>query len=120
MRKQTHGADALRASGHGSGPIGSVYEYLQPELTRRELAGLPEPNKTLLGLPTGGLSAVRFGQVNIGVPINVVDRCDYVVGGDPALANAAACKVFADYIVDTASALVEHLKTAPIRAEGIA
>ena len=38
------------------------------------------------------------------------------VGGDPALANAKAGKQFADFIVDTASALVEHLKTAPTRA----
>ena len=65
----------------GSDPIGSVYEYLHPELTRRDLAGLPEPKKTLLGLPTGGLTHVMMGDVTVGVPINMVDHCDYGGGG---------------------------------------
>lgn len=116
LRKQAHGENAARASGHGSDPIGSVYEYLMPEITRRDLAGAPEPAKTLLGLPTGGLTSIKLGSVAVNVPINMLDHCDLVVGGDPALANAEAGKLFADFIVDTASALVEHLKTAPTRA----
>ena len=115
LRAQAHGEKAQHASGHGSDPIGSVYEYLFPELTRRDQAGLAETQKTLLGLPTGGLTNVMFGDVAVNVPINMVDHCDYVVGGDPSLANAAAGKLFADYIVETASRLVEHLKTAPVR-----
>ncbi len=31
------------------------------------------------------------------------------------MANAEAGKLFADYIVDTACALVEHMKTANVR-----
>jgi creatinine amidohydrolase len=116
LRVQAHGENASRASGHGSDPIGSVYEYLLPELTRRDLAGMPEMPKTLLGLPTGGLSSVMLGDVAVNAPINMLDHCDYVVGGDPALANADAGRLFADYIVDVASKLVEHLKTAPVRA----
>ncbi len=115
LRQQAHGANAPRASGHGSDPIGSVYEYLFPALTRRDLAGPPEASRTLLGLPTGGLTSVQMGDVEVNVPINMIDHCDLVVGGDPALANAEAGRLFADYIVDTASALVEHLKTAPTR-----
>jgi len=113
LRQQAHGDNARRASGHGSDPIGSVYEHIFPQWTRRDLAGQPEPDKTLLGLPTGGLKSVRFGNIDVGVPINMLDHCDTVVGGDPSLANAEAGKLFADYIVDTASALVEHMKTAP-------
>ncbi len=115
LRQQAHGENAANASGHGSDPIGSVYEYMYPELTRRDLAGTPEPSKTLIGLPTAGLGSVTMGDVSVFVPINMVDHCDLVVGGDPALANAEAGKLFADYIVDTACALVEHLKTAPMR-----
>lgn len=48
LREQAHGQNAPRASGHGSDPIGSVYEYLFPELTRRELAAVTPPGKTLL------------------------------------------------------------------------
>jgi len=115
LRAQAHGENVGRASGHGSDPIGSVYEYLRPELTRREMAGAPEPAKTLLGLPTGGLNSVKLGDVDVFVPINMTDHCDAVVGGDPALANATAGKLFADYIIDTSARLVEHLKTAPTR-----
>jgi creatinine amidohydrolase len=116
LRKQAHGENAPRASGHGSDPIGSVYEYIFPEMTRRDLAGNAEPDKTLLGLPTGGLTSVKLGNLAVNVPINMLDHCDMVVGGDPALANAEAGKLFADFIVDTASALVEHLKTAPTKS----
>jgi len=115
LRARAHGANAPNASGHGSDPIGSVYEHVFPEMTRRDLAGPPEPARTLLGLPTGGLTSVRFGSVSVGVPINMLDHCDTVVGGNPALANAEAGKLFADFIIDTASALVEHLKTAPVK-----
>ena len=96
LRQQAHGEAAPRASGHGSDPIGSVYEYLFPELTRRDLAGGTEPAKTLIGLPTAGLGRVMFGDVEVSVPINMVDHCDMVVGGDPSLANASAGKLFAD------------------------
>jgi creatinine amidohydrolase len=115
LRARAHGANAPNASGHGSDPIGSVYEHVFPEMTRRDLEGPPEPARTLLGLPTGGLTSVRFGSVSVGVPINMLDHCDTVVGGNPALANAEAGKLFADFIIDTASALVEHLKTAPVK-----
>lgn len=66
-------------------------------------------------MPTGGLNSVKLGDVDVSVPINMVDHCDAVVGGDPALASAAAGGLFADYIVNTAVRLVEHLKTAPVR-----
>lgn len=115
LRQQAHGANAPRASGHGSDPIGSVYEYLFPELTRRDLAGHEEAPRTLLGLPTAGLTSVMLDDVAVNVPINMVDHCDMVVGGDPALANGEAGRLFADYIVDVASRLVQHLKTAPVR-----
>ncbi len=115
VRQQAHGENAARASGHGADPIGSVYRHLFPALTRPDLADLPETKRTLLGLPTSGLTSVRLGDVEVGAPVNMVDHCEYVVGGDPTLAHAAAGKLFADYIVETASALVEHLKTAPVR-----
>lgn len=85
-------------------------------MTRRDLAGAKEPAKTLLGLPTGGLTSVKFGAVDVNVPINMLDHCDTVVGGNSALANREAGKLFADFIVDTASALVDHMKTAPTQS----
>lgn len=112
--RAAHGDAAPRSLGHGADPIGSVYEYFNPELTRRECAGLPEDEKTLLGLPTGGMATVQFGDVPVNVPINIVDHCNGTVGGDPALANAQAGKIFADYIIEVACALVAHMKTTPV------
>ena len=115
VNKQAQGENAGRSVGHGSDPIGSAYEYLYPELTRRDVSPPPEAPKTLLGLPTTGLSGVKLGEVAFGAPVNMLDHCDATVGGDPALANAAAGKVFTDHIVGAAVAMVEHLKTAPVR-----
>jgi len=115
LRQQAHSANAARATGHGCDPIGSVYEYLYPELTRRDQATHENTGKLFMGLPSTGLNGVRMGDVPVGVPIDITDHCDYVTDGDPSLANAEAGKLFADYIVDTASNLVDHLKTAPVR-----
>ncbi len=115
VNQQAQGENAARSLGHGSDPIGSVYEYFYPGLTRREMAQPPEPPKAVLGLPTSGVAGVRLGEAVIGAPVNMLDHCDATMGGDPALANAAAGKVFADHVVDTAAKLVEHLKTAQVR-----
>ncbi|WP_158745802.1 creatininase family protein [Acidisphaera sp. L21] len=113
--KQAHGDNAPRSTGHGSDPIGSVYEYFYPELTRRDAARPPEAVKTLLGLPTGGLNSLRIGNVPVGAPVAMLDHCDATVGGDPSLANAGSGKVFADFIIDACVTLVEHMKTATVR-----
>ena len=112
--QEAHAENAPRSPGHGSDPIGSVYEYYDSELTRRETARPPEPVKTVLGLPTNRLTGVKFGNVPIGAPVNMLDHCDATVGGDPTLANAASGKLFADFIIDTASRLMEHMKAATV------
>lgn len=111
LRKVAHGENAPQASGHGCDPIGSVYEYLFPELTRREAATHSGTGKIFFGLPSQNLTSVKMGDVAVNVPINIVDHCDYVTSGDPALANADAGKLFADFIVDTAGKLVEHIRS---------
>ncbi len=115
LRQQAHGDNASRASGHGCDPIGSVYEYLFPQYTRRDQATNEGTGKLFLGLPSTGLTGVRMGDVPVGAPIDITEHCDYVTDGDPSLANAEAGKLFADYIVETASRLVTHLRTAPVR-----
>jgi creatinine amidohydrolase len=113
LRRQAHGDNATRASGHGCDPIGSVYEYLFPQLTRREQATNEGTGKLFMGLPSSGLSTVQLGDVAVNVPIDITDHCDYVTDGDPSLANPEAGKLFADYIVDTAATLVGHLAKLP-------
>ncbi|WP_145145101.1 creatininase family protein [Roseomonas gilardii] len=117
VNRKAQGGNAPRSVGHGSDPIGSVYEYFFPEYTRREMANAPETPRSFLGLPTNGLSGVKLGDVAIGAPVRMLDQCDATVGGDPALANAASGKIFAAHIIDACCRLVEHMKTAPVREE---
>lgn len=113
--KAAHGDNAGRVQGHGADPMTSVYLHLKPELVRADLTEAPNPGRSLLGLPTAGLGAVRMGSVEVNVPIAVTDHCDNgIVSGDPRLASAAAGKVIAEHIVAQTTALVEHLKTAPV------
>jgi creatinine amidohydrolase len=67
------------------------------------------------GLPTAGLGAVKFGQVDVPVAVHFFDHCAQVERGDPRVANAPAGRIVAEWIIDEASKLVEHLKTAPVR-----
>lgn len=110
---EAHGANAVRAIGHGSDPIGSVYEHYFPAFTRRELASCAGTGKMFFGLPTVGLQGVALDGTTINVPIRVDDHCDYVVDGDPSLANREAGKIFADFIIDEFSKLVEHVAALP-------
>jgi creatinine amidohydrolase len=114
-----HGEAAPRAQGHGADPVTSVYLHLFPELCRPDMVQPPNPGRTLLGLPTAGLAAVRHGGTEVNVPIDVTDHCDNgIVGGDPRLARAEAGRIIADHIVAETVALVEHLKTAPVHVAG--
>jgi len=113
--KQAHGENAPKAQGHGADPVSSAYLHLFPELCRPDLAERPNPGRTLLGMPTAGLAAVKFNGLEVNVPIDVTDHCENgIVSGDPALASAEAGRIISDHIVATTVALVQHLaKTDP-------
>jgi creatinine amidohydrolase len=112
-RNEAHGANAGRATGHGADPIGSVYEYFYPALTRRELATTEGTGKTFFGLPTSGLQSVDLDGTQVNLAVRVDDHCDHVVGGDPSLANPASGKIFADFIVTEFIKLVRHVAVLP-------
>ncbi len=117
--QKAHGGEAAKAQGHGADPVTSVYLHLFPELCRPDLMQAPNPGRSLLGLPTAGLAAVKHGGTEVNVPIDVTDHCDNgIVNGDPRLANPEAGRVIAEHIVAEAVALVEHLKSAPVRVAG--
>jgi creatinine amidohydrolase len=113
LRQQAYGADAAAAFGHGADPMGSIYLHLFPDLVRADAPVPAETPRTLLGLPTGGLAFVLQDGLEVNVPINMTDHCEAVVAGNPALANAAAGRLFTDHLVDALAKLVQHLKTAP-------
>jgi creatinine amidohydrolase len=112
---QAFGGQAAQATGHGAGVIGSVYCHYFDELMRHDVEPVAEQPRQLLGLPTAGLGAVKFGQVDVPVAVHFFDHCAQVERGDPRVANAPAGRIVAEWIIDEASKLVEHLKTAPVR-----
>ncbi len=111
--QELHGDNANAAKGHGADPLTSVYEALLPELLRPDLEEAPDPGGTLLGLPTAGLTGVRFEGMEVSLAVNVVDHCgNGIASGDPSLASADKGEKIVEYLVDLAAGLIEHMKTA--------
>lgn len=110
--QQAHGADAARARGHGGDPVTSVYKSLFPALMRDDLATTPAPGRTVLGMRTTGVGAASLDGLEVNLPLYVTEHCDDgIIGGDPALASAAAGQAIAGHIVAASVKLVRHLQT---------
>jgi creatinine amidohydrolase len=117
--REAHGANAPRARGHGADPVSSAYLHLMPELYRRDLAEAAAAGGELLGLRTASLQGLVFEGLEVNAPVEITDHSrNGIVAGDATLATPEAGKLFADYIVDRAAALVEHLKTIRQTARG--
>jgi creatinine amidohydrolase len=110
--RAAHGANAPRARGHGADPVSSAYLHLFPALYRRDLAAAAEGGGELLGLKTANLQGLAFEGLEVNAPVDITDHArNGIVSGDARLATPEAGRLFSDYIVDRAAALVEHLKT---------
>jgi len=109
--REWHGENHAAAVGHGGDPITSVYLHLFPELMRMDLATRGGPKKSMLGLPTSGLNAVKFRGVDINLAVDVTDRCDDgIAGGDPTLSSAETGREIVAYLVDFAVEFIQHFK----------
>lgn len=105
-----HGADAARARGHGGDPVTSVCMHLFPEKMRPDLAR-PSSRADAFGLPSLGPSGVRFEGVAVNLPLNAHEvNADGMLGGDPALASAAAGKALVAHLTGLGARLVDHLR----------
>lgn len=114
--RQLHGADADRAKGHGADPLTSVYQALLPELTRPDLAEAPAPGGELMGLPTAGLGAVRFEDVDIALAVDVTDHCaNGIAAGDPSLSSADKGARIVEHLVALCASFIQRLKGAEVR-----
>jgi len=114
--REAHGPDAAKAQGHGADPLNSVYMHLFPALLRPDLAQAPNPGGTVAGLPTAGLTGVKFRGIEMHAPVTVADHApNGIVGGDPARASAAAGERIARHVIDTGVGLVQHLQTADLK-----
>lgn len=98
--------------GHGADPLTSVYLHLFPDLLRMDLANPAAAEGQLLGLPTTGLAAVRFGNAEINLAVDVTDHtANGVTAGDPRRSSAAVGARITAHLVDHLSAFVQHMKT---------
>ena len=106
-----HGDYGKRAFSHGGDPVTSVYMHYFPQLTHADRAKKPEPAGRLAGLTVAGLAGVTFNGVEIGMPVNVDDRCpDGIVTGDPERASADKGGIFARHLVAFCSDFVAHFR----------
>jgi creatinine amidohydrolase len=110
--RAAHGVNAPLARGHGADPVSSAYLHLFPALYRRDLAAAAEGGGELLGLKTANLQGLAFEGLEVNAPVDITDHArNGIVSGDARLATPEAGRLFSDYIVDRAAALVAHLKT---------
>ena len=110
--RAAHGDKAALARGHGADPVSSAYLHLFPGLYRSDLAASAARGGELIGLRTANLQGLVFEGLEVNAPVDITDHsANGIVSGDARLATAEAGKLFSDYIVDRAAALVNHLKT---------
>ena len=100
------------ALGHGGDPITSVYLHLFPELISGDALVPPVAKREFWGLPTSGLGAVKFNDVDVNLPLNVTDCCDDgIAGGDPSRSTAEIGGRIVEHLVNHSVAFIHHLRT---------
>lgn len=110
---EAHGDYGKKAFSHGGDPITSVYMHYFPELTSPQKAKLPETPGTMAGMPVVGLGGTKFKDLEIGMPVNVDDRCpDGIVNGDPTRSSAEKGAIFAEFLISFCTDFVEHFRSA--------
>lgn len=115
---EIHGADAARARGHGADPLTSVYMHLFPELMRPDLARAPGRKGSLIGLPTSGLGAVKFQDIEIALAVDVTDRCeDGIADGDPSFSSAEKGERIVNHLVALCAEFIRHFRDADTAAD---
>lgn len=109
---ELHGDFGMGAFAHGSDPVTSAYLHLFPELTRMDLIEMEEDKGEMLGLPTSGLGGVKFDGIEIGLAVDVDDRCgNGIAGGDPRRSSADKGERIITHLTDYCSDFIQHFKT---------
>lgn len=109
---QAHGDHAPHARGHGADPVTSVAMHLTPHLVQKDDFERT-PRQYAFDLPiVGQFTAIRYKGADIDVPLDVCEvALDGIGGGDPRLCNAAAGKVFTDWLVTYLADFLTFYKT---------
>ncbi len=117
--REFHGEAGAANFGHGADPISSVYLHLFPDLVRPDLITTEAGKGSLIGLPTTGLSGVRFRDVEVNLAVDVTDRCgNGIAGGDPRASTAAIGQAITDYLVALVADFCVHFRSVDPRAAG--
>ncbi len=110
--RAVHGEFGAGAFAHGGDPITSVSLHLLPELMRMDLISREDKKGEMIGLPTSGLSGVRFRDVEIGLAVDVTDRCgNGIAGGDPSRSTPEIGRRITEHIIEYCTAFVRHFAT---------
>ncbi len=100
---------ARRAYGHGADPMTSINMHLFPDCVRPDLTEVtPEPGE-VLGLKVSGFGTVRFGAVDMHVPIEMNEiGPNGVWAADPSLASPETGRALAEALTDHGVRFVRH------------
>ncbi len=110
---ELHGDFGKRAFAHGSDPVTSVYLHYFPHLAQMDKARKDETFGKVVGLPTAGLTGVKFEGIDIGMAVNVDDHCSNgIAGGDPTRSSAEKGQRIAAHLVEFCTRFVAHFREA--------
>jgi creatinine amidohydrolase len=105
------GADTAGRMGHGADPVWSVARALFPGLCRPDLIPPPAPAGSIQGMAVTGLGAARFGEIELGLPIEYdLAAPSGVLSGDPRRGDAELGARAVDWIAEQGARLILHLR----------
>lgn len=97
--------------GHGGDPVWSVALHLRPDLCRPERARARGPERPFLGLPVAGFGALRCGDAEISVPMEVEEIAPGGVAcADSRLGSAEHGARIVARLVEAGATMVAHLQ----------
>lgn len=105
------GADTAGRMGHGADPVWSVALALFPDLCRPDMIPEPVPPSSIQGLAVTGLGAVRFEEIELGLPIEYdLAAPNGVLAGDPRRGDAALGERAVAWLAEQGARLIVHLR----------
>jgi len=110
MERQIGREAAMASAGHGANALGSVAMHLFPEHVRRDQAAPPHPRGSVLGLPIGAFSEVRFRDLPLDMPASIRDTSiNGVTGGDMRSCSRELGEAITEELVETLAQLAAHM-----------
>jgi creatinine amidohydrolase len=105
---------AQKSLGHGADPVSSVAMHFFPELMRADMMpAAPSPPPHFMGLEVSGPPTVRFGGVDVHLPLEIDSLApNGVLSGDPRLCSAETGAAIVEKLVQIGADFIRHFVTA--------